>query len=184
MAPLTYKDLCTSTKAQLEKYMLDAKGPSLDSISGYEFRGYNVLAPHEKFVMWVLGNVRFIKCFFPDKDAAPGSGAPLKGYNINVKRGGLDDPWATSNEAKPDRKGHYKVYATRNRPGPNPYPSAVFLDYKQPQNGLFSGGTIDDYLVQPDPANPDLLLGKAYTHLGILTPESFFVLERLQKHAR
>lgn len=177
---LTYKDLCTSSKAQLEQYMKDAKGPSLESISGYEFRGFNVLAPHEKLVMTILGNVRFIKCFFPAKD-----GGAMQGYNLKVKNGGLDDPWSTvPNEQSPARLGVYRVYATRNREGKNLYPNAVFLDYAQPENGLFSGSTIDDYVVQPDPANPDLLLGKAYTRLGIMTPATFFVLERLQKHAR
>lgn len=181
MARLTFADLCTSPKAQLEKYLLESKAPSLDSLSGYEFRGYNVLAPHEKAVMWVLGNVRFIKCFFPSKEP----GAPLQGYNLNVKNGGLDDPWSTvPDEQKPSRKGVYKVYATRNRPGKNLYPNAVFLDYAQPENNLFSGGTIDDYLVQPDPENPDLLLGKAFTNLWVMTPATYFVLERLQKHAR
>jgi hypothetical protein len=181
MSNLTYAGLCSSSKAELETLMESAKGPSMESVSGYEFRGFNVLAPHEKFVMWVLGNVRFIKCFFPAKD---GSG-PLQGYNLRVKNGGVDQPWSTvPNEEKPDRIGRYKVYATRNRPGTNLYPSAMFLDYAQPENGLFSGSTIDDYVVQPDPKNPDLLLGIAFTRLGIMTTKSFFVLERLQKHNR
>lgn len=177
---LTYRDLCTSSKADLEKYMKEAKGPSLDSISGFEFRGWNVLAPHERLVMAVLGNLRFIKCFFPSKD-----GGPMQGYNLRVKNGSLDDPWSTvPSEEKPARQGVYRVYASRNREGTNLYPNAVFLDYAQPENGLFSGKTIDDYVVQPDPSNPDLLLGKAYTHLGVMTPATFFVLERYQKHAR
>lgn len=181
MARLTYRDLCTASKAQLEERLAGAKGPRLEALSGDEFRGFNVLAPHERLVMAILGNLRFIKCFFP---AADGSGQ-LVGYNLKVKNGGLDEPWSTvPNEEKPARLGHYKVYATRNRPGENLYPNAVFLDYAQPENNLFSGSTIDDYLVQPDPENPDLLLGKALTHLGVLTPATYFVLERLQKHAR
>jgi hypothetical protein len=185
MTAPSYRDLCTSSKAELEKLMAVARGPALELLSGWEFRGFNVLAPHEKAVMWVLGNVRFIKCFFPAPNAAPGSSEPLRGYNLKVRNGGLDEPWATRpNEEKPSRMGNYRVYPTRNRPGKNRYPNAVFLDYAQPENGLFSGRTIDDYLVQPDPQNPDLLLGKAFTHLGVMTPATFFVLERLQKHAR
>lgn len=185
MAQLTYKDLCTSSKEQLEKYLGDAKGPTFESIAGYEFRGFNVVAPHEKAVLWLLGNYRFIKCFFPPNDLAPGEPLRLQGYNLRVKNGGMDDPWtAHPNEEKPARLGYYKAYPTRNRPGLNRYPNAMFLDYAQPENGLFTGSTIDDYVVQPDPANPDLLVGKAYTRLGIMTPVSYFVLERLQKHAR
>ena len=180
MARLTYRDLCTSTKAQLETYMAGAKGPSLESISGWAFRGWNVLAPHERLVMVILQNTRFFKCFFPAKD---GSGQ-LVGYNLKVKNGGLDDPWTCRpSDEQPASQGHYKVYPTRNRPGKNRYPNAVFLDYAQPENNLFTGSTIDDYLVQPDPENPDLLMGKAYTHLGILTPATFFILERARPHA-
>ncbi len=184
--PLTYQELCTSPRARLEQYMVEAKGPSLSSICGYEFRGFNVLAPHEKAVMWLMSNTRFIKCFFPGEGRAQGDATePLSGYNLKVKNGGLDDKWETvPNEEKPNRVGHYRVYATRNRPGKNLYPSSVFLDYAQPQNTLFTGSTIDDYVVQPDPENPDLLLGKAYTRLGLMTPASFFCLERYQKHAR
>lgn len=180
---LTYHELCTSPRARLEQWLVEAKGPSLASICGYEFRGFNVLAPHEKAVMWVLGNVRFIKCFFPGPKGD--ASEPLDGYNMKVKNGGLADPWATvPNEEKPTKIGRYKVYGTRNRPGKNLYPNSVFLDYAQPGNTLFSGSTIDDYVVQPDPANPDLLLGKAYTRLGLMTPSTYFCLERYQKHAR
>jgi hypothetical protein len=186
MSRLTYAELCTSPRERLEQYLREARGPTLASIAGYEFRGFNVLAAHEKVVMRVLGNLRFIKCFFPAPGSPPGEvKEPLHGYNLQVTNGGLDEPWTTvPNEEKPARKGHYRVYATRNRPGPNPYPQAVFLDYDQPENGLFSGRTIDDYVVQPDPENPDLLLGKAFTRLGVMTPASFFVLERLRKHDR
>ena len=38
-----------------------------------------------------------------------------------------------------------------------------------------------DYLVQVDPANPDLFLGKAYDALGPLRmPTNFFILERFR----
>ncbi len=184
MARLTYTDLCTSSKAQLEQYLKDAKAPALESLSGYEFRGYNVLAAHEKAVMSLLGGLRFIKCFFPAKGTAA-SGTQLQGYNLKIKNGGLNEPWtAIPNEEKPNRLGYYKAYPTRNRPGENPYPNAMFLDYAQPENGLFTGKTIDDYVVQPDIENPDLLIGKAYTRLGFMTPTTYFILERLQKHNR
>ena len=184
---LTFKELSHAPRSQLEGLMKDSKGPALGSIAGYEFRGFNVLYPHEKAVMWILGNVRFIKCFFPEDRTAPLPKDPteLRGYNLKVKNGSVDDPWSTTpNEATPTKIGRYKVYPSRNLPGKNLYPNAVFLDYAQPENNLFSGSTIQDYLVQPDPQNPDLLLGKAFTNLWVMTPATYFILERLQPHTR
>ncbi|MBI5495325.1 MAG: hypothetical protein HY904_09860 [Deltaproteobacteria bacterium] len=184
---LTFKELVASDRAKLEALMTEGRGPTLESIAGWEFRGHNVLAPHEKLVMTVMSNVRFIKCFFPeDRQATPGrTYEMLHGYNLKVRNGGVDDPWTTiPDEKTPNRLGHYRVYRARNRPGTNVYPNAIFLDYKQPQNNLFSGSTIDDYVVQPDPGNPDLLMGKAYTNLAVMTPATFFILERYQRHDR
>jgi hypothetical protein len=41
-----------------------------------------------------------------------------------------------------------------------------------------------DYVVQPDPRNPDVLLGKAFLAIGPMRFYSnFFVLERLRRGA-
>ena len=79
--PLSFKELAQAPRSQLETLLKEAKGPALGSIAGFEFRGFNVLYPHEKAVMWVLGNVRFIKCFFGDDPKE------LRGYNLKVKNG-------------------------------------------------------------------------------------------------
>jgi len=37
-----------------------------------------------------------------------------------------------------------------------------------------------DFLVKPDPSNPDLLIGRAYLEIGgAQVPSSYFVLERI-----
>jgi hypothetical protein len=195
MAKVTFEELCTTSRDQLEELMKTGTKPTFASICGWEFAGFNRLAFHERVVMSILGNTRFCKCFFVDKEAhgdvdrtnaAAVNALPyLKGYNLKVTNGSYTDPWTTvPNEEKPNRVGRYKVYATRNRPGANLYPHGVFFDYRQPENNLFSGSTIDDYMVQPDAENPDLLLGKAYTALGIMTPSTFFILKRHRLHDR
>lgn len=193
MPSVTFEDLCRASKETLEGHLRTGRAPTFASIAGYEFAGFNVLAFHERITMQLLGNQRFIKCFFVDEeahgaakdDAAKEQLAHLKGYNLKVTNGTPSEPWvAVPNEEKPTRIGRYKVYKTRNRPGENLYPHALFFDYRQPENNLFSGSTIDDYMVQPDPENPDLLLGKAYTDLLVMRPATFFVLKRHRRHDR
>ena len=60
----------------------------------------------------------------------------------------------------------------------------MLLDYgashRNPPLGLERA--LRHYLVQPYPANPDLLLGKAYFAVdGFRVPSNFFVLERLRR---
>jgi hypothetical protein len=73
-------------------------------------------------------------------------------------------------------------------PGPNLadaiYPRTLAVDYRQwPGYGFFDliKFTVD-YLVYPDPANHDLLLGKSYAQLGTAVRPflGFFILARLR----
>ena len=75
-------------------------------------------------------------------------------------------------------------------PAPRPPPAAVVKapgevvpDSVTPQaNSLFDGSFLRDFLVQPDPNEPDVFLGKAYASLGPVTlPVSFFVLQRAHR---
>jgi hypothetical protein len=186
MEKLTYKDLAAMKPAELEKVLQSGTAPTLESLAGYEFRGYNVLPAPAHLVMWLLSNIRFIKCFFQKEGDAPiGEADHIHGYNLKVKRGGLDDPWSCNpDDEKPDRIGLYHVHPKRPREPLDEYPHAVFLDYNLPVNNFFTGKTIEDYLVQVSPDNPDLLLGKAYFRAGPIRSPSFFILERLQKHER
>ena len=62
------------------------------------------------------------------------------------------------------------------------YPRAILLDYgASPRN---PPGAVErrlrDYVVQPDPANPNLLLGKAYFAFGnCRLASNFFIIGRL-----
>lgn len=186
MEELTYEKLASMKPSELDQVLENGTAPSLESIAGYEFRGYNVLPGPAHFVMWLLSNVRFIKCFFQKEGDPPISEAEhIHGYNLKVKRGGLNEPWTCNpGDEKPDRIGHYRVHPKRHREPFDEYPHAVFLDYNLPVNNFFTGKTIEDYLVKVSPGNEDLLLGKAYFRAGFIRSPSFFILERLQRHER
>jgi len=59
----------------------------------------------------------------------------------------------------------------------------VLLDYGRGGNKPWDPTRgLRDYVVQVDPSNPDLFLGKAYYALGPLRVHSnFFILERLRR---
>ena len=185
MSSYSFESLASKTPAELRNIHREGVAPDLDKLRGWEFRGLNVLPGYAHFYMWLTGNVRFIKCFFDSEDAGPGN---LKGYNLRVENGAVDEPWTCRpNEEKPGRLGHYIVYPKRNSGRPEhiaEHPNAVFLDYDIPQNNLFSGRTLDDYVVKPDPDNDDVLLGVAYMELGPIRLPFPFILERYQKHDR
>ena len=111
--------------------------------------------------------------------------ASMEGYNVKIRRGTRDEPWtAIPDDEHPTRHSFYKLFAAgggENRAGR--YPTALFLDYSLgvPANTLLTGGGIKAFVVQVDEANPDLLLGKAYTTIGPITNVGYFVLERLRR---
>ncbi|MEM9863864.1 MAG: hypothetical protein AAF938_19850, partial [Myxococcota bacterium] len=78
------------------------------------------------------------------------------------------------------RHGFYDVVSATGRYGE--FPQAVLLNYGSGRNAATNPeARIRDYLVQVDPNNPDLFLGKAYLNLGLTDVFSnFFVLERLR----
>lgn len=185
MPKYTFAQLTQMTPKELDRLLAEGTAPPLSSLEGWEFRGYNVLPLYAKLYMSATQNVRFIKCFFASPDV---ESAELKGYNLLVKNGGVDEPWATRpNEEKPGRIGHYVVHEKRVHGSDAriaEHPNAVFLDYNIPPNNLFTGRTLEDYLVQPDPDDPDLLVGKAYLSVWPLRVGFNFVLERYRRHDR
>ena len=62
----------------------------------------------------------------------------------------------------------------------NAYLHALLLNYGRGGNKPYDPTrNLRDYVVQVDPANPDLYLGKAYYALGpARMPTNFFILER------
>jgi hypothetical protein len=144
--------------------------PSLDALVGWEFRGTNTPG-------WakLAGIKKFIKGFWRREDGT------VMGYNCPVVQDGLDAPWtAKPDDAAPKRFGFYKVAPVDATSRDNAYLHAVLLDYGAGGNKRFDPTAgLRDYVVQVDPGDDDLLLGKAYYAVGPLrVPTNFFVLER------
>src|SRR5215216_3250090 len=167
-----FRKLAQSSNAQLEAILRAAKGPAVESLVGFEWRGYNT-----SFRLKMLGLQKFIKGFFRQ-------GAQVEGYNIPVQQNGLDALWLDQpTPESPKRYAFYCVTPVERESRDNFYTDAILLDYgantRNPAYGIER--LIRDYLVQPDLVNPDLLLGKAYLALGTLRlPSNFFILERLR----
>ncbi|MCA9611715.1 MAG: hypothetical protein KC586_03045, partial [Myxococcales bacterium] len=79
--------------------------------------------------------------------------------------------------------GFYDVVPVKTGSRYDDFPNAVLLDYGSGRNAAWNPESrIRDFLVQVDPSNPDLYLGKAFLDLGVTRVFSnFFVLERLRR---
>ncbi|MBI5211345.1 MAG: hypothetical protein HY927_15330 [Elusimicrobia bacterium] len=170
---MTFEGLARAGNADLEALLRSSAAPAPDSLAGHEWRGYNT-----PFFTRLLGIQKFIKGFFMD-------GGSLEGYNIPVSQNGLASPWLHRPGAgAPKRFGFYLVRRVEPGAPDGRYPRALLLDYgASPRNMVLRPERVlRDYLAQPDPANPDLLLGKAYLALGgPRIPSNFFILERLRR---
>lgn len=174
-------------RAELERALQRGHTPDPAQLVGWEFRGLNTPA----WAGWA-GIRKFLKGFYDP--TGPGAGvadaarawAPREiwGYNCPVVQNRLEEPWvARPDHDRPRRFGYYRVTAVDPTARDNAYLHAVLLDYGagghvrlDPARGL------RDYLVQVDPASPDLYLGKAYYALGpVRVGVSFFVLERYRR---
>jgi hypothetical protein len=95
-----------------------------------------------------------------------------------ASRSGTSSPFA------PTRFGFFIVSRVDPAGTENLYPKAALLNYGSSARNfvLRPERVLRDYLIQPDPSNPDLMLGKAYLALaGCRIASNFFVLERLRK---
>jgi hypothetical protein len=157
------------SKKALETVLLRGTMPEPGNLIGWEFRGTNVPG-------WakVAGIKKFIKGFYlRDGEAF--------GYNCPVVQSGINAPWiAKPDDDNPKRFGFYRVAPADPTSRDNEYLNAVLLDYGRGGNKkLDPTAGLRDYLVQVDPGNPDLYLGKAYYALGPLrVATNFFILER------
>ncbi len=169
---IRYEDLARAKNQALEEVFCSGRAPSPDSLAGYEWRGYNMaLMPR------LLGIQKFIKGFYK-------LDGRCEGYNMPVKQNGLAGPWIHQPSAEaPKRYAFYTVTAVDPSSADHLYPQALLIDYGSHPLNPRSGPErlLRDYLVQPDPSNPDLMLGKAYLALGGKRLFSnFFVIERLR----
>ena len=159
-----------ATHADVELAFVRGSTPDLDDLVGWEFRGIN----HPAWAR-LAGIKKFVKGFFRGEDGR------VMGYNCPVVQNVLDGRWHTKpSDTAPKRFGFYEVAAVDPTRRDNAYLHAVLLDYGRGGNKLWDPSRgLRDYLVQIDPANPDLFLGKAYYALGPLRVHSnFFILER------
>jgi hypothetical protein len=157
-----------ASHAELDLAFVRGETPDLDSLVGWEFRGIN----HPAWAK-LAGIKKFVKGFFRTEDGR------VHGYNSPVVQNVLDGRW----QVAPKRFGFYLVAPVDATSRDNAYLHAVLLDYGKGGNKPWDPTRgLRDYLVQVDPANPDLFLGKAYYALGPLRVHTnFFILERLRR---
>jgi hypothetical protein len=168
--PHTYRSLCHASARDLEAALRSGRRPNLEDLAGWEFRGFNT-----PFFTKLLGIRKFKKGFYRTAQTPEGV---LEGYNVRTEQSDFEAPWVdVIKGGAPVRHGFYRVVS----PGPqDPYLNAVLIDYAQGQNPVYDPTRLlRDYLVQVEPDNRDLFLGKAFLALW---PKplfvSYFVLER------
>lgn len=161
-----YARMKAASPAELSRLMDAGRPPAWESLAGWEWRGWNHPA-----VLAVLGIRKFVKGFFLDEATKSPAG-----YNRPVVQDGFDREWTP--KGKP-----FGFYAVRPPSAPDlRRPRSLLLDYGASARNfaLAPERLLRDYLVQPDPAEPDVLLGEATLALGALRPATnFFLLERL-----
>jgi len=136
--------------------------PDLDGLVDWEFRGINRLPLNALPIANLAGIKKFVKGFFR-APAADGEGSRVMGYNRPVGRNRLDGRWNIASK----RFGYYEVYPVDPTARDNHALHALLLDYGRGGNKAYDPTAgLRDYLVQVDPTNPDLLLGKAYYAVG------------------
>jgi hypothetical protein len=153
--------------AELERVFLRGTTPDADQLVGWEFRGIN----HPWYAP-LLGIKKFVKGFYRGDDGR------AMGFNRPVVNNALDGRWHVG--AK--RFGFFEVHAVDATSRDNAHLHATLIDYSRGGNKPWDvTGGLRDYLVQVDPSNPDLFLGKAYYALGpVRVPVNFFILERFR----
>lgn len=164
----TFEQLCGMKNPELEQVFKQGTTPDFSKLAGYEFRGYNVSE-----VANMLGFRKFKKGFC-HKNEQP------FGYNIPVVQNGVLGEWIyKGSQDEPKRFGFYSVKHVNPNGRDNKAPHALILNYADGENSLFEGAFLRDYIVQVDPENPDLFLGKAYMAIGPARIFSnFFIIER------
>ncbi len=159
-------------RRELEQIFQRGSMPDLDGLVGWEFRGINRLPLNFLPFGQLSGIKKFVKGFYHSEDGR------VMGYNTPVdSSNALDGRW----NIKPKKFGLFETYPVDATARDNEYLHALLLDYGKGGNTPYDiTGGLRDYLVQVDPANPDLLLGKAYYALGPtrIGGLNFFVLER------
>lgn len=165
-----------STWNQLELTFQRGVTPDVEQLVGWEFRGINRTPLNWIPFAQLAGIKKFVKGFYRGDDGR------VLGYNSPIVNNALDGRWHfRPSDSAPKRFGFYEVTPVDPTARDNEYLHAVLLDYSKGKNPVFDVMRgLRDYLIQVDPANPDLYLGKAYFALGParLNFLGFFILER------
>jgi hypothetical protein len=172
-----YEELVRLSDGELERIFRASSGPEPMALSGYEWRGFNT-------PRWtkLLGIQKFIKGFLVSDGA-------VEGYNIRVRQNGLSGAWQQlPSPDAPATFGYFTVKRVGADGGRALYPGSTLLNYGESRRNRWyriddmSMRVLRDFVVQPDPKNPDLMIGKAYMQLGpIRLYSNFFVIERLRE---
>lgn len=173
--------LARAPRRALESALVRGSAPALDDLVGWEFRGINATPNGAPPLARIAGVEKFIKGMFWGRDGR------AMGYNAPVVQNALDGRWQPRpSGAAPRRFGFYAIAPVDPTSRDNAYLHALLLDYGRGGNPAWDVTRgLRDYLVQIDPADPDLLLGKAYYAVGALRlPIGFFVLERFRRATR
>ncbi|MBM4362448.1 MAG: hypothetical protein FJ104_07185 [Deltaproteobacteria bacterium] len=190
MSALDFISLTRLAPSDLRPLLEAGVEPRATDLIGWEFRGWNVLAPIARPFMAALGFQRFAKGFFSraPEGAASDESPDFEGYNLMITAGSVDDPWVLRDPAPHSFYRAERVGAPRTKPDLHPH--ALLLDYAlgDPRPPLFEGGPlwgnggIFDFLVHPSPGSRDLLLGVAYYSLPpIRVLGGYFVAERWRR---
>jgi hypothetical protein len=165
-----FEELAQASNQVREQALRNGKLPETASLEGWEWNGRNTGR-----IPRLMGIQKFIKGFFCETEG-------LEGYNVVAIQNGPQNPWEEKRVPPEKRRfGFYRVRPAIEERRDNAYPNALMLNYGDSRrNPRWSAPRIlRDYLVQPDPHNPDVLLGKAYLALGPLRlPSNYFILER------
>lgn len=181
--PYATRDVMALVKApvaELEAKMRAGVAPAFDDLLGWEFAGTNTGS-----ITDLLGIRKFKKGFYEGPPRVGEGPTPfIQGYNVVVRQNGIGAPYAGKpTDEAPKRHGFYRVHRVIEGARDAKYPNALLLDYGLGKNGADPSALLRDYLVQIDPSDKDLLLGKAYLSLlGMRIPAGFFVLVRHNRH--
>lgn len=171
-----FASLCLATSEQLEHALRRGVAPEMGAMVGWEYKGY---APGR--LSTVPGLAKHKKGFYsadPGRDPALG----ISGYTVACHSNAIGEPWIERTcRGRQVRFGWFDLAPVGLTDPENFYPRALLLHVGPGPRALALAPTrtLLGYLVQVDPDEPDLLLGKTYLAAGparvFLT---YFVLER------
>jgi hypothetical protein len=167
------EDLARVSDRELLRHFETGTRPDPARLAGWEFRGFCPPAFAK-----LAGIQKFKKGFFSKLD---GDRKTFWGYNVPVIQDGLHRAWTNKHgETAPKRFGFFEVLPGSTEAALR-HPNALLHDYGRGGNPFYDGTRfLRDYVVQVDPDNEDLYLGRAYLSIGrFVVPSNFFLLDRL-----